>query len=57
MANYTNQTIQIQRWGGMEISISRLEFELDNNQAGWVSTENLITTVSLKSYLIQLKDD
>ena len=60
MANYTNQTIQIQRWGGMEISISRLEFELDNNQAGWVSTENLITTVSLKSYLIfdvQVKDN
>ena len=34
--------------------------QISNNQAGWVSTENLITTVSLKSYLIfdvQAKDN
>ena len=53
-------TIQNQRWGGIEIWISRLEIKLGDNQAGWVSTENLITTVSLKSYLIfdvQVKDN
>ena len=44
--------IQNQRWGGIEIKISRLEIKLDDNQAGWVSTENLITTISLKCYLI-----
>ena len=61
MVNHTNHTIQNQRWGGIEIRISHLEIKLDNNQAGWVSTENLITTaVSLKSYLIfdvQVKDN
>ena len=61
MLNHTNHTIQNQRWGGIEIRISHLEIKLDNNQAGWVSTENLITTaVSLKSYLIfdvQVKDN
>ena len=60
MANHTNQTIQNQRWGGIETRISNLEIKLDNNQMGWVSTENLITTASLKSYLIldvQVKDN
>ena len=53
MINHWNQTIQDQRWGVIEIRISHLEIKLDNNQAGWISTENLITTaVSLKSYLI-----
>ena len=52
MVNHTNHTIQNQRWGGIEIKISRLEIKLDDNQAGWVSTENLITTISLKCYLI-----
>ena len=52
MVNHTNHTIQNQRWGGIEIRISRLEIKLDDNQAGCVSTENLITTVSLKSYSI-----
>jgi hypothetical protein len=60
MLNHTNHTIPNQRWGGIEIRISELKIKLDNNQAGWVSTENLITTVSLKSYLIfdvQVKDN
>ena len=61
MVNHTNHTVQNQRWGGIEIRISRLEIKLDNNnQTGWVSTEKLITTVSLKSYLIfdvQVKDN
>ena len=57
MANHTNQTNQNQRWGWIEVSISHLEKELDDNQARWVSNEDLITTVSLKKYLIQLKDN
>ena len=52
MVNHKNHMIQNQRWGGIEIKISRLEIKLDDNQAGWVSTENLITTISLKCYLI-----
>ena len=53
MLNHTNHTIQNQRWVGIEIRISHLQIKLDDNQAVWVSIENLITTaVLLKNYLI-----
>ena len=50
MVNHTNNMIQNQRWGGIEISnfeirMSHLEIKLDNNQTGWVFTENLVTKV------------
>ena len=47
MENLTNHMIQNQRLGGIEIRISYLKIKLDNNQAAWVSTENLVITTAV----------